>query len=162
MIDKVIFDMIQYYAGDTRRINHAMKVYTTAKAIGCDIQEEDSSTILELSAILHDIGIHMCQRLHDSTSGKLQEQYSPIVAKKILEQYYDEGIVDMVCHIISKHHTYTDIKYIEHQILLEADLIVNYLEGDFTRRAFDNAVAMLFVTDRGIALQNEWIQVKGV
>jgi hypothetical protein len=51
-IGQVINAMIGYYAGDVRRINHFLKVYGFAKAIG-ELEGLDESTqeILEIAAL---------------------------------------------------------------------------------------------------------------
>ncbi|HBC26771.1 MAG TPA: phosphohydrolase, partial [Ruminococcaceae bacterium] len=50
--------MIDYYAGDPKRIQHFIKVYHFAKMIG-EMERVDARTqeILEVSALVHDIGI---------------------------------------------------------------------------------------------------------
>ena len=54
----LITEMIRYYAGDPKRIQHFIKVYTFAKMIG---EKEKllagEQFILETAAIVHDIGI---------------------------------------------------------------------------------------------------------
>ena len=53
-IGQVINTMIAYYTGDVRRINHFLKVYGFAKAIG-EMEGLDESTqeILEIAALIH-------------------------------------------------------------------------------------------------------------
>ena len=58
MVHKVILKMIDYNYGCPELVNHALKVYGFAKTIGeAEHLPEKKQTILELSAILHDIGI---------------------------------------------------------------------------------------------------------
>ena len=50
--------MIDYFTVDVRRINHFLKVYGFAKAIGeLEGLESHSQFILEIAALTHDIGI---------------------------------------------------------------------------------------------------------
>ena len=57
-MNTVATEMIKYYAGDKKRINHFIKVHGYAKAIG-EAEELDERTmlILETAAYVHDIGI---------------------------------------------------------------------------------------------------------
>ena len=57
----VINEMVSYYAGDARRINHFLKVYGFAKTIGeLEWLSEQKQQILEMAAVTHDIGIVGC------------------------------------------------------------------------------------------------------
>ena len=58
MVAKITEIMIQYFGHDVRRINHALKVYSFAKCIAQNEKiSETKLLIVEISAILHDIGI---------------------------------------------------------------------------------------------------------
>ena len=55
--------MIQYDAGDAKRIQHFIKVYSFAHTIG--LQEKLSVKelfVLDIASILHDIGIHEAEK----------------------------------------------------------------------------------------------------
>lgn len=55
---RLIGEMINYYAADPRRINHFLKVYGFAKAIGeMESVNAETQEILEIAALTHDIGI---------------------------------------------------------------------------------------------------------
>jgi HD superfamily phosphohydrolase YqeK len=63
--------MIKYYAGDVKRINHFMKVYGFAKTIGeMEQLESAKQEVLELAAIVHDIGIKVNEQKYNSSAGK--------------------------------------------------------------------------------------------
>lgn len=48
--------MIEYSKGNLHDINHFMKVYAYAKVIGeCEKLDKNTQTVLEVSAIVHDI-----------------------------------------------------------------------------------------------------------
>ena len=57
MIQEIIMQAMEYDQGDAKRIQHFLQVYNFAKmiAIGENL-EENSRKILEIAAILHDIG----------------------------------------------------------------------------------------------------------
>ena len=55
---EIISAMITYFSNDIKRVNHFLKVYSFAKAIGeCEHIPSDCLEILEIAAITHDIGI---------------------------------------------------------------------------------------------------------
>jgi HD superfamily phosphohydrolase YqeK len=108
-------------------INHTLNVLDNARQI---IKAEklnwQSAVIVELSAILHDIGAVEAQRKHGSMEGRFQEQESPAIASGIMEKHgYEQAIIDRVCFIVGNHHTPEKIDGTDFQILWEADLIEN-------------------------------------
>ena len=148
-IEELDSAMAKYNHGDIARINHARDVHNYAKIIGR--QEEISKKemfILESAAILHDIGIKVCEEKYNSTSGKLQEKEGPIVAKKILEDLNYENI-DRILFLIGHHHSYNDISGIDYQILIEADLIVNFKEENTPKKTIKKLYESIFKTKTG-------------
>src|SRR5574344_1295351 len=131
-IGQVIKAMIAYYAGDVRRINHFLKVYGFAKAIG-EMEGLDESTqeILEIAALTHDIGIKNSEKKYSSSAGNYQQIEGPPEAKTLLANLgVESNVIDRVCWLIAHHHTYTDIHGIDYQILVEADFLVNAFEDN--------------------------------
>lgn len=47
--------------------------------------------------------------------------------------------MDRVCWLVGHHHTYTDIRDLDYQILVEADCLVNLYEDDAPRSAVEAA-----------------------
>lgn len=149
--------MIDFDAGDPKRIQHFLKVHDFAKLIGTD-ENIDSSTmfILEAASILHDIGIHPAEEKYEGRcDGKLQEQEGPAPARKIMQTLaFNSSVIDRVCHLIAHHHTYTNIDGIDYQILVEADFLVNMYEDNLSTQSISNARDKIFVTKSGIELCN--------
>ena len=108
---------------------------------------------LEAAAVLHDIGIKECEKKYNNTNGFLQQVERPPVANEILLKYnLLPEIKERILFLIAHHHTFKNVLGIDHQILLEADLIVNAQEKFITEYAFRNAVNKLFVTSAGKAV----------
>ena len=151
MISDIIFEMITVNANDTKRINHALKVYGFAKCIaGKEHISNDEMQIVEISALLHDIAIRYCEKTYGSCGGKLQEQEGPKIAQPILEKYAkDKKIIERILYIIAHHHTYDNIDGIDFQIIIEADFLVNAQEGDISEKAFKRAYQKFFKTKTG-------------
>ncbi|KOF57919.1 MULTISPECIES: HD domain-containing protein [Clostridium] len=146
--------MILYFDGDVRRINHAMKVYSFAKTIG-ELENigNDKLLILEVAAVLHDIGIKESERKYNSSAGNYQEIEGPAVAKDILEEFnLDKNFVDRVCYLIGHHHTYNKIDDVDYQILIEADFIINIFEDSIEKERVEIIKNKYFKTESGIHL----------
>lgn len=70
-MNTVATEMIKYYAGDKKRINHFIKVHGYAKAIGtAEELDERTMLILETAAYVHDIGIKISEEKYNSSAGK--------------------------------------------------------------------------------------------
>ena len=159
---QVINAMINYFAGDARRINHFLKVYGFAKTIG-EMEDLDERTrqILEIAAITHDIGIKNSEMKYNSSAGCYQQTEGPPEAKKLLEDlWFDEELVDRVCWLIAHHHTYDDIVDMDCQILVEADFIVNAFEDSLSAEAMQNVKTTIFRTIAGKNLLDKVYNLK--
>ena len=155
-IGQVINAMIAYYAGDVRRINHFLKVYSFAKTIG-EMEGLDESTqeIIEIAALTHDIGIKNSEKKYNSSAGNYQQIEGPPEAKKLLAELgIESGVIDRVCWLIAHHHTYTDIQGIDYQILVEADFLVNAFEDNLPSKAILSFKDKVFKTDSGTNMLN--------
>lgn len=152
--NKLIIEMTRYYSGDPKRIQHFMKVYAYARMIGEmeGISDEDQE-ILEVAAIVHDIGIKASMEKYGDSAGKHQEEEGPEIAREMLESLgYEEYLIQRVCYLIGHHHTYHDIDGIDYQILVEADFLVNLYEDDLPERAVESAMKEIFVTAAGMRI----------
>ena len=147
----IIKKAIDYFGNDTKRINHFMKVYSFAKTIGelGGLSDREQS-ILDVTAVLHDIGIKNAEAKYNSSAGKYQEQEGPAVAQDILTEFdFDREFVERVKFLIGHHHTYDNIQGMDYQILVEADFIVNIYEDNMQKEAIENVINKIFVTKAG-------------
>ena len=134
--------MIEYYAGDSRRVHHFLKVHSFAKLIA-EIENMDpgEQEVLEIAA--------------------LQEQEGPPEARRLLRDAgADERAVERACYLVAHHHTYRNIDGLDYQILVEADFLVNLYEDkadmDTIIKAYDN----IFVTESGKRLCRQLFSLK--
>ena len=135
---KLVQEAIKYDAGDARRIQHFIKVHDFARQIGiCEGLETDDLFILEVAAILHDIGIHCAEQKYGNCSGKHQEELGPAEAIKLLNTVggFTQKQTERICWLIAHHHTYSNVVNKDHQILLEADFLVNSFEDNLPPQA---------------------------
>ena len=151
MINKLHFEMIKLYHGDSKRIQHFCKVHSYAKLIG-EMEKVDSEIlfILEVAALTHDIGIHLCEEKYGNCNGKLQEKEGPDIAKQLLSDLgIDDSVSARVQYLIAHHHTYNNIDGIDYQILVEADFLVNMHEDSLPKDAIETAYNKIFKTESG-------------
>ena len=151
-ISDVMTKMIEYYQGDSKRVQHFMKVYAYAKAIGEQEElEPELQEILEIAAVTHDIGIKKSEEKYNSSSGKYQEIEGPDEARKLLGEFgLKNETMDRICYLIGHHHTYSRIDGIDYQILVEADFRVNLEEDKSGMKAAHTVKKKIFVTKTGI------------
>ena len=112
-------------------------------------------------AYVHDIGIHPAMEKYGRDDGKLQEQEGPAEAEKIMKQLgFEQDVIDRVCYLVGHHHTYTDIKGMDYQILVEADFLVNYFENNLSAETIQKSVEKIFRTETGRRIAEEMFYPK--
>lgn len=146
--------MIEYFAGDAKRIQHFIKVHSFAKMIGqLEGIDEKQQLILETAAIVHDIGIKNSEIKYKSSAGKYQEIEGPAPAKEMLFKLgYEDKVIERVCYLIAHHHTYGNIEGSDYQILVEADFLVNLYEDEVSENAIQTVKRNIFKTVSGTRL----------
>lgn len=151
-VSVVIKRMVEYFEGDVKRINHALKVYALVKSIGeLEGIPAEKMKALEIAAVLHDIGIKESEKKYSSSSGKYQELEGPPIARDILQELsLNQSLIDRVCYLIGNHHTYPKIDDIDFQILVEADFIVNIFEDDMNMEQIKTVREKYFKTSTGL------------
>jgi HD superfamily phosphodiesterase len=156
MVDRIIGKMITYFETDVRRVNHALKVYGFAS---CMARREGLSSkdslIVDIAAVLHDIGIHEAERKHHSSGGKFQELEGPAIARELLvDLELDPATINRICFIIGNHHSYQKIDGLDFQLLVEADFLVNIYEDEMPRHSIESVRDKYFVSKAGLSLLN--------
>jgi len=154
LIDDILEAAIIYNKQDIKRINHLLKVFSFAHLIGimekCDMKTQN---IIDISAILHDIGIHEAERKHNSSAGNWQEIEGPPVASELLKNFnLDDKIKDRILFLIGHHHQYKVIDGMDYQILVEADFLVNIFEDGMDEHSIKSVKEKIFKTKTGVNL----------
>ena len=155
--DELIIKMIEFNAGDPKRIQHFIKVYEFAHVIGIkEGLDENVLRILDIASILHDIGIRPAEEKYGCCNGKLQEKEGPEYARKMLREFPNitEEEINRVCFLIAHHHTYKDVNGLDYRLLLEADFLVNALEDELDKKAIIHFRDTVFETKTGTYLLN--------
>lgn len=151
IVQKLCLEMIQYYAGSPKRIQHFIKVHAFSKLI-CEMEQVDSKTklIAEAAGYIHDIGIKIAEQKYGYCTGELQEKEGEAEAKKMLSQlHFDEDVIKQICYIVAHHHTYSNIDTLPYQILVEADFIVNCYEKNTPLESLKSVYNNIFRTKSG-------------
>lgn len=154
IISSAIEKMIEFYKGNLHDIEHFLKVWAFAKAIGEQEKlDEHTQQILELAAVIHDIACPLCREKYGNTNGKNQEIESPALVDKFFSDLsVSDGDVKRISWLAAHHHTYTNVDGLDYQILLEADFLVNAGESGFKSSAIESARKNIFKTETGIRL----------
>ena len=146
--------MIRFSNGSLHDIDHFLKVWAMAKTIG-ELEGLDQHTqeILELTAMVHDIACPLCREKYGDTDGKHQELESPPLVETFFEGLpVGRSDVKRISWLVAHHHTYTNVDGLDHQILLEADFLVNAGESGYTQPAIQHFRECVFRTAAGTAL----------
>jgi HD superfamily phosphodiesterase len=151
MIERVFLEMMRFYSGDPQKIQHFTKVHGYARLIGLgEGIPADTLETLEIAAIVHDIGIKPAMEKFGSDAGNLQEVEGPPLAEAMLAGLgCPRSVIDRVCYLVSRHHTYDNVDGIDYQILIEADFLVNMFEGSMGRDAIATTLEKIFRTGTG-------------
>ncbi len=146
--------MVSYFGNDVCRINHALKVYGYASYIArAQNLTQNQLLIVDIAALLHDIGIKQAELKYNSAAGKYQELEGPAIARGLLAQFnIDNQTVDRICYIIGNHHSYQKIDDIDFQVLVEADFLVNIYEDNMTPQMIKSLRSKYFKTSTAIKM----------
>ena len=118
-----MMEMIAFDTGDPKRINHFIKVHSLARTIAlAENANTKAQIIIEASALVHDIGI------------------------------LPADTIERVVWLVEHHHSYDDIKTFDHQVLVEADCLVNLYEDKIDENGVRKTLKEVFKTETGIEL----------
>ena len=89
-----------------------------------------------------------------------QEAEGPAIARELLAPHgLPPEDIDRICFIIAHHHTYKAIDGIDFQILVEADFIVNVMEGYSKRESIPEMKKNIFKTKTGKFLLEQMFEL---
>lgn len=150
-LDLLYREMIRYYKGDAKRIQHFVKVHSLARLIGkMEGMKEDELETLEAAAYVHDIGIKPAEEKYGSCNGKFQEELGPEPARELLKKCgFTDAITERAAWLVGHHHTYGNIDGTDYQILVEADFLVNLFEDESPAEAINKTYETIFRTNSG-------------
>ena len=128
LCERIIHRMKLHFAGDHRRVDHALSVLQYAERI-MGSGRGVSGLVVRAAAILHHVGIPEAERNHGSLAGKYQDVEGAAVARGILEDLeVDPVVISHVCGIIANTHGPGDIDTPEFRIVSDADWLASIPE----------------------------------
>ena len=141
--NKLLLLALQYEKGHSRRSRHILSVLGLCEVIadGENLTQEERETVLA-AAILHDIPIRYCKETYGDACQENQRREAVRIVPEFLQKAgYPPEAADRVLPLVLRHHCYEETIDPLLQILMEADLLVNLLEGEpvspaFARRFF--------------------------
>ncbi len=138
-VNNIAKAMKEYYGTNEQKIRHFVSVYTLAKTIGeLEKLPEQTQEYLEIAALVCDI---------DS-----DESTHETKARELLKtRDVDYDIIDRVCYIVEHFFDFDHITGLDHQILLEAHMIVDFKETGASRAEIINQSNARFITNYGKA-----------
>ena len=154
-IRRLFHAMIAYDAGDPDLIQHFTKVHSYARLIAAsEGLDAHTAEVLEAAALVHDIAIPLCNRKYGSHPGHLQEKEGPPLARRLLVDVggFTEEEISRVCALVGEHHTCDPVDGVDHQILIEADFLVNSFENSFAKENLYHTWRHVFSTKTGKAM----------
>ena len=155
--EELVLKMTAFDGGCPELIQHLIKVYEFAHVIG-EKEGIDGETlrVLDMAAILHDIGIRPAEEKYGRCDGKLQEEEGPAYARALLADFPEvtSEETERICYLIAHHHTYENVEGMDYRILLEADFLVNALENGLGKDAIRTTRDRIFETETGRYLLN--------
>lgn len=154
-VREVCLAAMRYFDGDARRIQHYVKVlqYATLIAEG-EALPADKEEVLQVAAVLHDIGIPNSEKKYGCADGRYQQIEGVPVARELLGKLgTDETLIERVCHMIGLHHSYSKIgNDILLRMLVEADMLVNAYEEGVPKESLAHFATNIVRTATGRAL----------
>ena len=136
---------------DADLIQHFTKVHSYCRLIAaCEGVDDHTAEVLEAAALVHDIAIPLCNEKYGRHPGNLQEKEGPPLAREMLSGLdFSAEEIGRICTLVGEHHTYLPMDGIDHQILVEADFIVNSFENGLPKAACQNTYRKIFKTAAG-------------
>lgn len=154
-LGRLIEQMVAWDSESHERVAHNLRVFGFALAIAeGEGMVGDAFDATVAAAVVHDAGIRPALEKYGSSDGKYQEKEGGEPAARMLRAAgYDEPMIGIIRELVEHHHTYKPVLGPEHQVLLEADLLVNM--DDSNEEARHGAAPSIFRTKTGLILYNE-------
>lgn len=143
--------MIEFFR-KPRWIEHSLKVYAYAQGIGGEEGlPQDDMRVLAAAALLHDIGIPSAKERYGSSAGQYQEAEGASLTSGLLRRAgLPEGDWERVGWLVGHHHREALAEGDRVlQILMEADYLVNLVEGNLHGKEPREVLNGFFRTETG-------------
>jgi hypothetical protein len=134
-VNRVALEMKRYLGGDAGDIQHFVRVYTLARSIGeLERLGDDEQECVELASIVHGV----------SGSDPAAEARELLRACSV-----EEEVIMQVCHIVENKDNLEHISSLDHQIFVEARMIVQFKEQNTPADVIVSQAEKHFITNSG-------------
>ena len=150
-VSQILMMMVEESQGSLHDVEHFLKVYAYAGAIGREegLDPQVQQT-LEIAALLHDIACPQCRAKYGSAIPRRQEEEGEVLARQLLARaQLPQDQVERVAYLVGHHHTLSLVDGPDYQILLEADYLVNAGESHYPQEDIRRAYHQWFKTRAG-------------
>lgn len=140
-VNQIAKAMKIHYNLNEEKLRHMVSVYTLAKTIGeLEKLPEQTQEYLEIEALMCDIDDKECSC-----------EKCEYVKELMKNEQLDYDIIDRVSFVIENFCEYDRITGLDHQILLEAHMIVEFKEKNYDTATIVNKANAHFLTNYGKA-----------
>ncbi len=153
LISRINWRMMKLFAAeDPAQIAHTQSVHDYTRVLaarsGC---AERRIALLELAAILHDIGCPAARAKYGDSKPPHQEQEGARIVAEWLRECpeLNEDEKTFIEEAVGSHHQFAEAKRLGFEPLFEADLAVNLLEGYYPRERAGELCEKLVTTAAG-------------
>lgn len=158
-IVKTMSDRVMAYfaKNDQSQIPHTLNVaYFTRLIAANEEYNEEKKTLMEIAALLHDIGCPQAKSKYGNSLPVNQEKEGRIVAENILCNCNEltQEQKEWLCDVVGNHHHHNKVVELGFEALADADLIVNMIEGYYDKNRSSIFRKMIF-TNKGREIFNE-------
>lgn len=150
-IDNLILEMVNFCTDQPMLIQHHIKVHEYVRLIGTiENLPYKEMEILEVAAIIHDLGFKICVDKYGKNDIQKHLEEGVTCAKDLLNKLeFDQDIIEGVSYLVANHHNFSNINRIDHQILIEADLLENFYNTEKSKEAKQKIYNKIFKTESG-------------
>ena len=161
-IYKLFIKVIDYFSSvDISQIPHTLNVaYFTRLIASSENENADRINILETAAMFHDIGCPISKEKYGNSLPVNQEKEGKILTLEMLEgeTWMSEKDKTWIAEVVGTHHQLKYAKELNFEPLFDADVIVNTLEGYFSKEKADVYIKMISTNTGKELYRNMFLQ----
>jgi len=142
--NKIFQDVINYFTEtDKSQIPHTVcVVYYTHIISQIEKIPERESLLMEISAILHDVGCPNSKKKFGNTLPHNQETEGALLVPIFIDKFINKKVItkkeaEWLTTVVGSHHNHLSAKKYSFEPMADADMIVNNQEGYYNKKNFD-------------------------
>ena len=154
LLHTLMMEMISFDTAEPKRIQHFLTVHSLARTIAyIENANKKAQIIIEAAAILHSIGALPAMRKHGKCDKKLVDKEGAKYARTLLNEVgFSDDTTERVVWLIEHFHDIEQAKTFDHQVLIEAEMLITMSEKNANEESLRKALKEVFKTETGIEL----------